>query len=199
MKTTPLPQSPSCAVSQSPTSRHGGAVGGGGVDVDVAVLQVGPERGPGASGAQRGEGVAFPVGLLAPVPGEGGVGVAGEVGEQAAGIVGQADVAAADAESCTDAAAALRPDDDGSSPVVCQYTDVAQPHAVGEAGAHGLDRRFLAREAHRKETHGIPGALVQRHFLDHENAPREMIAETIIDALDAAQLDDVRTDAENHA
>ena len=65
-------------------------------------------------------------------------------------------------------------------------------------GSHGFDCRLFSGEPHGKKPHGIVSPSVQLELLFHENTAREMIAETLVDPVYAAQLDDVRTNAENH-
>jgi len=66
-------------------------------------------------------------------------------------FIGQSDMAFADAQSLTDSLAAFGEDYLGFAPRVLYYSDVADPNAMGEAGPHGFDDRFLRGEAHKPE------------------------------------------------
>ncbi len=103
------------------------------------------------------------------------------------------------AESIRDGTASLGEDHLGPAPGIRLEPEVADPHAVPEAGAKRLRDRFLRREAHREEAHGAAAGIEQRPLLGHQQAIREMLPEAAPGRLDALDLHEVRADAEDHA
>src|SRR5215472_8972713 len=105
----------------------------------------------------------------------------------------------ADAEAGAHALTALGVHHFGLAPGVLHYPDVADPDAVREAGAHGLDDGLLGREAHRHEALGACGAGQLRTLGRHEQVLEKALAEALQGVADAPGLEHIHADAENHA
>ena len=114
------------------------------------------------------------------------------------GLVGERHVPGADAELAAQALAARRVDHLGLAPVVLHHADIADPHAVRKAGAHGLDDRLLGGEAHGEEALRPRGARQLRLLVRQQQPVDEVLAETRQRALDARQLQHVDADAVDH-
>src|SRR6185437_16287429 len=104
----------------------------------------------------------------------------------------------ADAQSLAQLLAARGEDDLWLTPVVLHHSDVAQPHAMGEAGAHRLDHRLLAREAHRQIPCRPLRALELRALLLHQQSRDEVLSEALVGLGHALRLEHVDADAEDH-
>ena len=64
----------------------------------------------------------------------------------------QKELAARNAELRAHCIASLGKDDLRLAPVVWHHSDIADPHAVSEAGTHSFNDRLLGRESHREKS-----------------------------------------------
>ena len=104
----------------------------------------------------------------------------------------------ADTQRAAHFLAARRISDFGLAPCVLHHADVADPDAVRETRAHGLDDGFLGGEPHGDESLGPLRPAELRTLGRHEQAVDEMIAKPPQDLLDARGLEHVDADAEDH-
>src|SRR5690606_32238343 len=119
--------------------------------------------------------------------------------EHEAGLVGEAQKSVADAELLAHRASPVGVDDLRLTERVRDRADVADPDAVREPRAHRLHDRLLRREAHREKAHGPLRIDEETILLIHQHPASERIAVALIDALDARELHDIRSDSEDHA
>ena len=114
-------------------------------------------------------------------------------------VVGQADVPGANTELFTDSTPAIRPNNQRSSPIIVDDTDISQPNAVSKTCTHRLYRGLFACESHREKAHRKFAASKQLELLLHEQTPHEVLTESIVSCLDSRQLDDVCPNTKNHS
>jgi hypothetical protein len=114
------------------------------------------------------------------------------------GLVGQRHVPRTDAQPATQALAPGRPDDLRLAPGVLHDADVADPHAVREAGAQRLDDRFLGSKAHRQEALG-PARAGELRALGRQQQPLdEALAPALEGRMHAPRLQHIDADTVDH-
>ena len=101
-------------------------------------------------------------------------------GDDQPGLVGERDVPVADAELAAHLLAARRIDHFGPAPGVLHHAHVANPDAMREARAHGLDDGLLGGETHREKPFGSPRFAELRAFGRHQQAVDEMVAVLVV-------------------
>src|SRR5271154_1755052 len=119
-------------------------------------------------------------------------------GDDQPGLVGQRHVRSADAELAAHALAARREYDIRPSPAVLHDANIADPDAVREAGAHGLDDRLLGGKARCEEPLRPGGARQLRQLLRQQQVIDQALAKarvTLVHALGAQHID---ADAKDH-
>ena len=104
----------------------------------------------------------------------------------------------ADAEFPAQPLTARGVDDLRPAPLVLHYTNVANPHAVREARAHGLDHGFLGGKAHRQKPRRALRARELRALGGHQQTLDKVLAEASVGALDALLPQDVDADPVDH-
>src|SRR5581483_3664457 len=113
-------------------------------------------------------------------------------------LIGQSDVPLPDPEGLPHALAAFGEHHLRFPPGVLHHAHIADPDTVREAGAHGLDDRFLGGKPHRQETRR-PLRLGELHVLrGHEQMLHEARSESLQGLIDALRLEHIDTDSENH-
>src|SRR3990170_3314561 len=94
-----------------------------------------------------------------------------------------------DTEIAADPLGAFRKNDQRPAPVIIDDADVTYPHAMTEAGTHGLHRRFLAGEVHGEKSHRPFTALEQCPLLRHQQPLDEPFPEALVGFLHTADFD----------
>jgi hypothetical protein len=104
----------------------------------------------------------------------------------------------ADTKLASPAVTPIRVNDFRLAPAVLHYTDVADPHAMGETRAHGFDHGFLGCKAHCQKTRRAPLAPESLELCRQQQTLDKMLTKPIECALHPIKPDDIRPDAEDH-